>query len=255
MKTNWKKFSVLFIAALISVSCGSDNKATGDAVAPIVVDNTPLDPNTSGNSAGAKDFAGFIKEVEAGRFNGKSNISRVYTYRRTVQSSSSTPVHTSFWSAFKAQFSFNYYVCPGSNCPTNSNSSLPMRYVDANGNIQRNGAFEIDKNFGSTLKSLKANIVSLMKSAQSSSEPKRKCINVYGMGLACLTSQEITNYFMSMYGPYAGTYIQQALDSKSKMFTFNYNDYSFIVDLNYPLAANPVGLMDLKTGETYILIQ
>lgn len=254
MKTNWKKFSVLFIAALLSVSCGKDNKATGEAVAP-VVNNTPIDSVVSGTSAGAKDFASFINEVEAGRFNGESNLSRVYTYGKSTQSTNVPEVHTDFWDAFKAQFQFNFYVCPGSNCPTNSGSSFPMRIVSANGDIARRN-FSIDGNFGTTLVSLKANLVSLMRNA----EVSRKCMNLPGLNTSgCLSVNELQDLYYGMITPYNQQiviqYLQQAMDSNSKMFTFNYNDYSFIVDLNYPLAANPVGLMDLETGETYILIQ
>lgn len=243
MKTNLKRFALILLSAVLFAGCGKDNKASGDLGVPATTSNTGVNSVISGTPNGARTFAEFRNEVANGNFlNG--NQAGFFYYSAISANSTNNSNCKSYLSGFVQFCSYNsssISSCSGTSCNT-----LPWRRVDTNGNITRSASFLIDIDLGNTLTSKKEILVNLMDNA----DKGYKCISSLGQ---CLSEEDIVNYCHSMYGFYAGNCISSLENEVSRVFAFDSNGYSYIVNLNKPLGANPTHIGELGGSTIYIL--
>jgi hypothetical protein len=242
MKTNLKRIALVLVSAVLFAGCGKDNKAVGDIAPPPVIDTNPLTPIIDGNSNGVRTFAEFRNEVSAGLFRNGSQPG--FYYYRAITANNNNSNCTSYLSGFIQFCSYSSSSsCYGPSCET-----LPWRRVSTNGEITRSTSFEVDLFLGDTLISRKEILVSLMDTA----DKGYKCLSSLGQ---CLSEEGIINLCHNMYGytPYGANCISNLENEVSKVFAFDSNGFSYIVNLNRPLGANPTHIGELGGNTIYVI--
>lgn len=226
---NW--MIVLLAAAMLS-SCGKDNKAGGDN------NNNNSNPSNNvftGSASQSSSFTGFINEVAAGKFQGGDlSVERRYVF----QYYSSGDASNDDWFTF--EFNYNSSSCYSyQECMSLQNQNYPVRLVQTNGNILRASSdtmFNDAGRFGGNLQSLKDNLLAKMRSATDI----RMCINYYGRW-QCGSENQLKISFGSSIS--------------TTRWQFRYGNHYYLVDTQYPLAANPIVIQDVNSGQGYQIIR
>jgi hypothetical protein len=254
MKTSLKRVALaLFLGAALT-GCGGGNSTGGSNN---FIDQTPTDIDAlSGNSNGVRTFSAFIREVERGRF--KDGSKSGYYYYQEVSSQGST---SSLPSNCSRKWGIFYY-CKTSYSSTSFSSgatNLPWRRVSSNGDITR-GNFHDDELLGDTLRKRRDALVELMRDATDS----RKCLTSLQN---CLNMQQIQTHCQSTTPPlwtqfgyrpdsHAISLCVESLENeRTKLFVFDSNGYSYVVNLDKPIGANPTHIGKLNGNTIYVLAE
>ena len=232
---NWM---IVLLAAFMISSCGKDNKA-GDGNGGD--NNSPNNNISSSTTAGSsQSFPAFIDQVAAGNFRGgDTSVERRYFFQRYYSGDASNDD----W--FRFELNFNSSSCNSyQECQTLQNQNYPGRLVATDGQVYRSSSdsmFNDQSRFGGSLQSLKDNLVAMMRSATDI----RMCVQLsdyWGRSFwQCGSENEIRFR--------VGTSIN------STRWLFRHGDYYYLVDTQYPLAANPILIQDANSSEGYQVIR
>lgn len=245
MKTTLKRFALALMLGALAASCGSDNATnTGDHHSGN--NNNSGNINITGNSNGARTFSEFRNEVNAGRFKNGSQTGLFY-FNRVTSSSNNSNCSTYLGGFFQVCSYSSGSTCRSGNC----GSTRPRRLVSSDGTVTISN-FEIDEDFGNTLQSRKNRLVNLMANA----DKGYKCLQNIG----CLSEEGMLNYCEWQYGytwnsELISTCYENLRQQRSKVFAFDSNGHSYIVNLDRPLGANPTHIGKLGESEIYIIAQ
>lgn len=226
MKTTIKKWGLLFLVLGLVSACGGDNDSSG--VGGNNVTNNESLNNGVNKAQGTATFKGFIAEVERGHFEGQSR-DRDFYY---IESSGSSSNCDTLW-GFIEYCSYDY--------GNGSGTTSRVRGFDENGDLLYRENLEDIDTFGDSLTEIRDRLVSRMKSA-SPSEVYKCLSNVsyYMMGEVCLTEIK----WRQRYNANKRNFSKDPENAKSSRYIFKHDDgFTYLVDLESPLGAQPVGIM------------
>ncbi len=217
-----------FLAAGFILACGKKNTAEVPINSSPNGINNPISvaggSNCSGRSMeGAFSFAEFANQVASCQFSVASQKGAFITYKKYT--GVADPLN--FQVNDNSGFSFDFNFCFGSDCF--DAGEIIGRRLDQNLFIYRSANFSIDSEFGNNLQALLNNLVSKMRVATNI----KKCF------FTQCDSESSLNF---NYG-----------NIKSTRYYFESGNRAYIVDTQFPLIANPVGIYDKDKKEVFVV--
>lgn len=204
-------------------ACGGKNKKGNNENGGVAVG--VFNTNTAANTA---DYGSFVNQVAGGNFERPSTAGSVAQWQRYTNVSDLLN-----YSGSSSNSGWNFDWCWGSDCFTQNDQNIGARRIGTNQEIYRNNAFAFDSELGPNLQSVLNNLVNKMRSGTN----VKKCV-WSGWDFYC--AQE--NDFNVGGVPTTRWY-------------FEHGNRAYIVDTKFPLAANPVAVLNKDTNEGFALIQ
>jgi len=210
--------TILVVSIGLTLSCGKDNATDSDITSSN--DSTPVVTNITGTPTPSETIDIFIQNILDGNFKTPTSTTETYIFVNKSFSTTSAQANFSFYCNIP-------YIC-------NSNSSSGSSTLDTfqrqlNGSSVDRDATD-DTEFSSTLTTLKTELASLVSQAKANTSIK--CNIYYG----CYQEYHYERRGTNSYAIYVG-------------------DSYYIIDLDRPLAANPVYKQNQTTKKIYELIQ